>query len=375
MTSVKARLSTNCFLAGLLIGAAGLIGYYLNGDSIYTMAGCTLTGVILATLLFYILSQNLSKSINVLIDYSNKIIGGNLTLASDTGALGEFRNLGMNLEKICNGLSAYFSRALGYINILEKAGSHINASTEQISMGAQNQAIQVQQLLKSVEGFAASARHSAKEAENASEVATSTNHGVELGGASLEKVVEGMNLINRRITELGEKSSKIGNIVGVIDDIADQTNLLALNAAIEAARAGEHGRGFAVVAEEVRQLAENSGSATKEISQLVTTIHHATEGAVESVEQCIGLTKEAAKSFRSIQELITETLTHIQELAGSAVNQAATSEGLISEAQEIAAVTEEAAATTEETAAVAQELPALSKSIKKTVSIFKIKSV
>lgn len=373
MTSVKARLTIFGFLASLLIGIAIVAGFYLKSDSLYTVAGGALLGVIIATLLFFILAGALSRAIEGLIDYSGKIVQGDLTLSSDTGALGEFSTLGLNLEKICKGMIAYFSRSLENIKSLDQVGGHISASTEQISTGSQDQANQVQQLLRSVEEFAASARHSADEAEGAARVASNTDRAARLGGEALEKVVEGMNLINKRITELGDNSSKIGQIIGVIDDIAAQTNLLALNAAIEAARAGEHGRGFAVVAEEVRHLAESSGSATKEISQLVTTIQQGTEGAVEAVEQGISLTGEAGESFRSIQVLLAETSTLIQDLTASARNQAATSEGLVGSAEAIAAVTEEAAATTEETAAVAQELSVLSKKIKKSVSVFKIK--
>lgn len=371
MTSVKAKFTTIGFCGSLLIGTVTVAGYYLNGSSFYSVAGGALLGVCLATLLFFFLAGSLSKAIKHLTDYSEKIVGGDLTLSSNTRVVGEFSTLGLNLEKICKGMAAYFSRSLENIKTLDQAAEHISASTEQISKGTQDQAGQVQQMLQSVEEFAAAARHAAGEAEGALQVGANTDRAARLGGEALKKVVEGMNLINKRIAELGENSSKIGQIVGVIDDIAARTNLLALNAAIEAARAGQHGRGFAVVAEEVRHLAESSGNATKEISQLVTTIQEGTGGAVEAVEQGIGLTSEAAGSFQSIQELITETLVLIQDLVNSARNQAATSEGLVGNAEAIAAVTEESAATTEETAAVAQELTALSQKIKRTVSVFK----
>lgn len=372
MNSVKARLTIYAMGAGLIIGAAALPVYLLNGKSLYAMAGGMLSGVLLATLFFYFLIGSLTRAIEGLIDYSDKIVQGNLTLSWDTGAMGEFGPLGLNLEKICKGMSAYFSRSLENIKVLDQAGGSISTSTEQISKGTQDQANQVQQFLASVEESTASAKLSAEEAEGAAQVAANTNKAARLGGEALEKVVDGMNLINRRIAELGEKSSKIGQIIEVIDDIAAQTNLLALNAAIEAARAGEHGRGFAVVAEEVRQLAESSGNATKEIGQLVSTIQQGTGGAVEAVEQGIELSRDAGESFRSIQELIGENLALIQELAELSKNQAVTSEGLLDSAGAIAALAEEAAAATEEAAAVAQELPVLSQKIKKGVSVFKI---
>jgi len=372
MNTVKIKLTVFGFCAGLLIALAVLVSFYAGGGNIYVILSGAVVGVFLATLIFYLLAGQLSGAINGLISYSNKITVGDLTLSSDTRAMGEFSALGMNLEKICKGMIQYFSRSLENVKLLDQAGSHISTRTVQISEGTQDQANQVQELLKSVEEFAALARSSAGEAEGTALVAANTDRAARLGGGALEKVVDGMKQISNRIAELGEKSSKIGQIIDVIEDIAAQTNLLALNAAIEAARAGEHGRGFAVVAEEVRHLAENSGNAAKEIGKLVTTIQQGTEGAVEAVEQGIELTGDASESFRMIQELIAETLALIQDLAESARKQAAESEGMVTSAEAIAAVTEEAAASAEEVAAVVRELPVFSRKIVKSVSVFNI---
>ncbi|MBQ9496204.1 MAG: cache domain-containing protein [Selenomonadaceae bacterium] len=103
--------------------------------------------------------------------------------------------------------------------------------------------------------------------------------------AVMKNIAEQVSASARVVGELGKRSDEIGQIVETISNIAGQTNLLALNAAIEAARAGEHGRGFSVVAEEVRKLAEQSASATENISKLIATIQHDTTSAVESIEQ------------------------------------------------------------------------------------------
>src|SRR6202035_2564381 len=100
----------------------------------------------------------------------------------------------------------------------------------------------------------------------------------------MKVIAESVGAAARKMEELGKSSDQIGQIIGVIDDIADQTNLLALNAAIEAARAGEQRRGFAVVADEVRKLAERTSKATKEIATMIQNIQDETKTAVLAME-------------------------------------------------------------------------------------------
>jgi methyl-accepting chemotaxis protein len=132
----------------------------------------------------------------------------------------------------------------------------------------------------------------------------------------------------RNVQELGERSSQIGRIVTLIQEIAGQTNLLALNAAIEAARAGEHGRGFAVVAGEVRQLAERTTSATKEIADAVNLIQEGTRDAVESikgsserVEKSVATAEAASRSLEVLGSSAAEVRSRIEQIAQSTVEQ------------------------------------------------------
>ena len=127
-----------------------------------------------------------------------------------------------------------------------------------------------------------------------------------------------------KITDLGDYSKRIEDIIEIIDDIAEQTNLLALNAAIEAARAGEAGKGFVVVADEVRKLAEKSSKATKEIANLIYTIQNITQSAVRTmetsrhqVEQGVGLSMTAKTSLSDIIEAVDMTVRQMEDISKS----------------------------------------------------------
>ena len=175
------------------------------------------------------------------------------------------------------------------------------------------------------------------------------------GGKAVERLVEStreiandIGSIVAKMEELGTASAQIGNIVEVIDAIADQTNLLALNAAIEAARAGEHGRGFAVVADEVRKLAENSASSTKEIGLLIKDIQAKTVEVVRSTTASgtkastgLQMADLAGRAINDILEAVNDASQLIDQISKAAREQASGSSSIVNSVEQMTSLMRE----------------------------------
>ncbi|MGA9120978.1 MAG: methyl-accepting chemotaxis protein, partial [Bacteroidota bacterium] len=219
---------------------------------------------------------------------------------------------------------------------------------------------------------AGTARKSREAAEQGGKVVEETVHG-------MKQIAEVVKKSARAVKELGKSSDEIGEIIGVIDDIADQTNLLALNAAIEAARAGEQGRGFAVVADEVRKLAERTTKATKEIAGMIKKIQVDTQGAVESMDEGTKNVDEgilsADKAGASLEEivLISQKVTDmVMQIASASEQQSSASEQISKNVEAISAVTGETALGVQQIARAAEDLNRLTENLQSLVGKFNL---
>jgi len=229
----------------------------------------------------------------------------------------------------------------------------LSSRTEQQASSLEKTSSAMKELTKTVKLNADNAREANQLALSASEVA---RH----GGTVVAQVVDTMSSIN-------ESAKKIEDIISVIDGIAFQTNILALNAAVEAARAGEQGRGFAVVASEVRNLAQRSAVAAKEIKGLITT-------SVEKVEIGSKLVGQAGVTINQIVSSVKHVTEIISEISHASQDQSSDIEGINHSVIDMDGMTQQNAALVEEAAAAAQSLQDQASELAKVVSIFKLSS-
>ncbi|MBY5815383.1 HAMP domain-containing protein [Rhizobium leguminosarum] len=179
--------------------------------------------------------------------------------------------------------------------------NEIRSSADQLSQRTEQQSASVEETAAALEEITTTVRDAAKRAEEASQLVARTRLGAEKSGEVVRKAVSAMQQIEK-------SSGEISNIIGVIDDIAFQTNLLALNAGVEAARAGDAGKGFAVVAQEVRELAQRSAKAAKEIKALIST-------SGTHVQTGVSLVGETGKALDSIVQEVQEINQHVHAIA------------------------------------------------------------
>jgi methyl-accepting chemotaxis protein len=232
------------------------------------------------------------------------------------------------------------------------AAGQLSAASEELAAGSQEQASSLEQTAASLEEITGTVKQTADNARVASQVAADSREQAQKGGKVVAAAVGAMNEIN-------QASKKIAEIITTIDEIAFQTNLLALNAAVEAARAGEQGRGFAVVAGEVRNLAQRSAAAAKEIKALIQDSVARVEAGTGLVTQSGQTLEEIVTSAKRVADLVAEIAAACQEQSTGIdqVNRAVTQMDQVT--QKTAAQTEELASTAQAMAGQAQRLQAL----------------
>ncbi len=238
------------------------------------------------------------------------------------------------------------------------AAEQLNSSSREISSGAQTQASSLEETASSLEEITSTVKQNSDNAQQARQLANGSRDIAEKGGAVVSDAVAAMEEIN-------QSSKKIADIITTIDEIAFQTNLLALNAAVEAARAGEQGRGFAVVAAEVRNLAQRSASAAKEIKALIQDSVHRVDNGTQLVNKSGETLSEIVGSVKRVTDIVAE-------IAAASKEQLTGIEQVNKAVAQMDRVTQANAAQTEEVSGTAASLLSQAETLQEQISRFQL---
>ena len=273
----------------------------------------------------------------------------------------------------------------GIVQVVSSASEALSAQIAQSSRGADDQSARVRETATAMEEMNATVLEVAKNAQQAANVSHQAREQAVEGSQIVNDAVMGIESVHTQsiaikedMDALGKQAESIGQIMGVIADIADQTNLLALNAAIEAARAGDAGRGFAVVADEVRKLAEKTMSATQEVGQAITGIQAGTRKNILNVEQ-VAVTIESAtnmsvrsgESLKKILEFVHLVNDQVQSIATASEQQSAASEEINQSVEQVATISAQTAQTMEQATKAVADLTQQSQSLQRLIEEMK----
>ena len=406
--SSKSTLTILAALAFLIMGAMAILAFNLgsmlgfSANSTFFSGAVFVIGMVCLVLLLVFankwgskVKQQLSavdeqnrrnqQAILLLLDEMTNLAEGDLTVHTTvtediTGAIADSVNYSIDaLRNLVHTINNTSKQVASAADVTHDSTQKLTTSSEKQAREIANVTSAVSEMAKSIEQVSDHAKSSADVAQQSVSIAHK-------GAQAVSRTIDGMDTIreqiqetSKRIKRLGESSQEIGDIVGLIDEIADQTNILALNAAIQASTAGEAGRGFAVVADEVQRLAERAGTATKQIEALVKTIQSDTNEAVISMEQSTSNVVSGARLAENAGEALVEIESVSDNLAAliqnitDATDKQTTAAGNVSKTmnviQEITMQTSDSASNT---ASWVGKLKNLGQDLKRSVAGFKL---
>ncbi len=322
------------------------------------IAGVVVGAVLLALIMGYFLARLVSKPLVQTVDVLQALADGDLTRSLTLETKDEVGAMATALNRAVTGMRQALLEVRASADEVSEASAQLAAGSEELSSGAQEQASSLEETSASLEQITSSVRHNADNATQASELASSARSAADNGRQVVSSAVNAMGEINA-------SSKRIAEIITAVDEIAFQTNLLALNAAVEAARAGEQGRGFAVVASEVRNLAQRSATAAKEIKALITDSVRKVETGAQMVNQSDAVLVEIVASVQRVTGIVAE-------IAAASREQSVGIDQVAKAMSQVDIVTQQNAAQTEELSSAAQTLSGSAEQLQGLVTRFKL---
>jgi methyl-accepting chemotaxis protein len=302
--------------------------------------------------------ETVRSPVEQLVDSVSRIAKGDLATKISATGRDEIAWLNHELNQMRKKLQSTITAVRESAEQVALASNEIASGNSDLSARTETQASGLQQTASSMEQLTSTVRQNADSAEQANRLVTGASDVASKGGEVMGQVVSTMNDIN-------SSARKIVDIIGVIDGIAFQTNILALNAAVEAARAGEQGRGFAVVASEVRNLAQRSAGAAKEIKALIGDSVAKVDDGAKLVDQAGATMTEILASVRQVTQIMGEISVASRE-------QSSGIEQINRAVEQMDASTQQNAALVEEAAAAATSLRDQSQKLSEAVAVFKL---
>ena len=322
------------------------------------MIALSILAIALGSSTAWLITKSITRPINQAVLIAHTVASGDLTSKFDSTEHDDTGQLIRALREMNDSL-------INIVGQVRQGAETISVGTKQIASGnmelssrTEQQAGSLEETASAMEQLTSTVKQNADNARQANTMAISASDIAVKGSSVVSEVVETMGEIN-------ESSKKIVDIIGVIDGIAFQTNILALNAAVEAARAGEQGRGFAVVASEVRNLAQRSASAAKEIKIL---INH----SVEKVDTGSKLVDQAGATMKQIVDSVKQVTDIMNEISSASGEQSSGIDQIHLAVAQMDNVTQQNAALVEEAASAAQSLQSQASMLNQAVSVFKL---